>query len=668
MAPPAFVTAACVGALSNAQVSRTEARRCLHGRSILKKDNDFLPSWNRKSGEHMFRPNSATFAAAPRQQTATRHAEPCKMEAAPSTSVTGAPAAAPSKSTNNMKHRSGKLTGTRGSGDWSKRSAARAMLRAVGFEDEDFDKPIVTVACPYTSATPCNAHLEELGKIIVDTVSKQGGKPFVFGTPVISDGETMGMEGMRFSLVSRDLIADCIETMHEGYSADGMVTLGGCDKSIPGALMPIARNNAIGVFLYGGTILPGHLDGEALTVVSSFEAIGAFGAGKIDETRLTEVEKHACPGSGSCGGMYTANTMASAIEALGMSVPYSSSHPAVDVNNVVSAKKYSDCVESVKAMFTCLERGIRSRDIMTRKAFENAITVVMALGGSTNAVLHLLALAHEAEVPLSIDDFNAIAARVPLVADLKPFGKYVMEDVDNIGGVPVVMKMLLDAGLLHGDCMTVTGNTIAENLQFVQPLPADQSVIMPLSKPYAEAGNHITVMRGNLAPEGAVIKLSGKVLDEHRGPARVFDSEEEALDAVLDGKIVKGDVLVIRYEGPKGGPGMREMLSPSAALVGAGLGKDVALITDGRFSGGTHGIMIGHISPEAAVGGPIGLVEEGDMISLRPKQRTLTVEVSDEELERRRKEWVPPTPKYPRGILAKYARSVSSASLGAVTH
>jgi len=490
----------------------------------------------------------------------------------------------------------------------------------------------------------------------------------VFGTPVISDGETMGMEGMRYSLVSRDLIADCIEMMHEGYSADGLLTLGGCDKSIPGALMPIARNNSIGVMLYGGTILPGHLHSEPLTVVSSFEAIGSYGAGKIGMERLLEVEKHACPGSGSCGGMYTANTMASVIEALGMSVPYSSSHPAVDTSNNISAKKRLDCIESVNALFTCLERGIRARDIMTRPAFENAITVMMALGGSTNAVLHLLALAHEAQVALSIDDFNRVAARVPLIGDFKPFGKYVMEDLDNIGGVPMVMKTLLDAGLLHGDCLTVTGKTIAENLKYVGSRPANQDVIFALDDPYAPPLKHVIVMRGNLAPDGAVIKLSGKNVPEHRGPARVFNSEEEALDAVLANQINKGDVLVIRYEGPRGGPGMREMLSPSAALVGAGLGKDVALITDGRFSGGTHGIMIGHMSPEAAVGGPIALVNEGDIITIHPYEQTINLEVADDVLAQRRAAWVPPPLRYPTGVLAKYARCVTSASLGAVTH
>eukprot|EP00274_Cyanoptyche_gloeocystis_P002135 CAMPEP_0196660400 /NCGR_PEP_ID=MMETSP1086-20130531/39588_1 /TAXON_ID=77921 /ORGANISM="Cyanoptyche gloeocystis , Strain SAG4.97" /LENGTH=593 /DNA_ID=CAMNT_0041994791 /DNA_START=277 /DNA_END=2058 /DNA_ORIENTATION=+ len=571
-------------------------------------------------------------------------------------------------SSSNLKFRSWKLTGTPGGSDWAKRSAARAMLRAVGFEDEDFGKPIVTVACPHTSATPCNAHLADLGNILVDAVTERGGKPFVFGTPVISDGETMGMEGMRYSLVSRDLIADCIEMMHEGYSADGLLTLGGCDKSIPGALMPIARNNSIGVMLYGGTILPGHLHSEPLTVVSSFEAIGSYGAGKIGMERLLEVEKHACPGSGSCGGMYTANTMASVIEALGMSVPYSSSHPAVDTSNNISAKKRLDCIESVNALFTCLERGIRARDIMTRPAFENAITVMMALGGSTNAVLHLLALAHEAQVALSIDDFNRVAARVPLIGDFKPFGKYVMEDLDNIGGVPMVMKTLLDAGLLHGDCLTVTGKTIAENLKYVGSRPANQDVIFALDDPYAPPLKHVIVMRGNLAPDGAVIKLSGKNVPEHRGPARVFNSEEEALDAVLANQINKGDVLVIRYEGPRGGPGMREMLSPSAALVGAGLGKDVALITDGRFSGGTHGIMIGHMSPEAAVGGPIALVNEGDIITIHPYEQTINLEVADDVLAQRRAAWVPPPLRYPTGVLAKYARCVTSASLGAVTH
>lgn len=542
------------------------------------------------------------------------------------------------------------------------------MLRAVDFNDDDFGKPIITIACTHTNATPCNAHMNVLGEQLQKHVEQTGGKAFVFGTPVISDGETMGTTGMRYSLVSRDLIADCIETMHEGYLADGMLTLGGCDKSIPGALMPILRNDSIGVMLYGGSILPGHLDGTDTTVISAFEAIGARSAGKIDDVQLGRVERNSCPGSGSCGGMFTANTMASIIEAMGMSVPYSAAHTAVNRQNQLSADKINDCERSVRALFTCMERAITSRQICTRKAFENGITVCMALGGSTNAVLHCLALAHEAEVDLSIDDFNTIGERVPLIGDFKPFGRYTMADLEKIGGVPLVMKYLLDNGLLHGDCMTVTGKTIAENLADVPSLPSDQDIIRTLEQPYAAAGNHIVVMRGNLAPEGAVIKLSGKELDLHRGPARVFESEEAALNAILEGKIVANDVVVIRQEGPRGGPGMREMLSPSAAIMGAGLGKSVALLTDGRFSGGTHGIMVGHVSPEAAVGGPIGLVEEGDMIRLEPQKKLLSVEIDEEEMERRRAGWKPVEKQRTRGVLDKYARLVSSASAGAVTH
>lgn len=568
------------------------------------------------------------------------------------------------------RERSAGLVGDKpGTEAWNKRTAARAMLRAVDFNDVDFGKPIVTIACTHTNATPCNAHIDKLGAELQRHVGESGAKAFIFGTPVISDGETMGTSGMRYSLVSRDLIADCIETMHEGYLADGLITIGGCDKSIPGALMPILRHDSIGVTLYGGTIRPGHLDGKDTTVISAFEAIGARGVGKIDDEQLGRVERNSCPGPGACGGMFTANTMASIIEAMGMSVPYSAGHTAMDENNELSKAKLDDCRRSIEALVTCMERGITSRQICTRKAFENGITVCMALGGSTNAVLHCLALAHEADVDLTIDDFNEISERVPLIGNFKPFGQHVMADLDKIGGVPMVMKYLLEKGLLHGDCMTVTGKTVAENLADLPGvLPEGQDVIRPLEAPHAPAGNHIVVMRGNLAPEGAVIKLSGKELDVHRGPARVFESEEEALDAVLQGKIVPNDVMVIRNEGPKGGPGMREMLSPSAAIMGAGLGKSVALITDGRFSGGTHGIMVGHIAPEAAVGGPIGLVREGDIIKLEPKRKLLTVEISDDEMANRKAEWKPFAKESTRGLLSKYAKLVSSASFGAVTY
>lgn len=585
--------------------------------------------------------------------------------AARTTTMTAAPT-----NQSSIRTRSAGLVGDEpGTPAWNKRTAARAMLRAVDFTDEDFGKPIISVACTQTNATPCNAHMSELGEEIQSRIEQIGGKAFLFGTPVISDGETMGTSGMRYSLVSRDLIADCIETMHEGYLSDGLITLGGCDKSIPGALMPILRHDSIGVMLYGGSIRPGHLDGNDTTVISSFEAIGARGAGKIDDEQLGRVERNSCPGPGSCGGMFTANTMSSIIEAMGMSVPYSAGHTAMTKENTLSTDKLGDCRRSVDALFTCLEKGITARQICTKEAFENGITVCMALGGSTNAVLHCLAMAHEAEVDLTIDDFNRIGDKVPLIGDFKPFGKYVMADLQEIGGVPMVMKYLLEMGLIHGDCITVTGKTVAENLADVPSgLPAGQDVILPIDKPYAPAGNHIRVMRGNLSPDGAVIKLSGKEIELHRGPARVFEGEEEALDAILAGKIVDNDVIVIRQEGPKGGPGMREMLSPSAALMGAGLGKTVALITDGRFSGGTHGIMVGHISPEAAVGGPIGLVEEGDMIRLEPKKLSLSVELSDEEMQKRREQWKPYVKEESRGLLKKYAKLVSCASLGAVTH
>ncbi len=566
-----------------------------------------------------------------------------------------------------LKHRSTMLTGTPGGADWAKRAAARAMLRAVDFTDEDFAKPIITVACPFTNATPCNDHIRELGDILSREIGEAGGKPFLFGTPVISDGETMGMEGMKYSLMSRDLIADCIETMHEGYAADGILTLSGCDKSIPGALMPILRNNGIGLTLYGGTILPGRYKGEDLTIVSAFEAVGAHGAGKMTDEELHQVECHSCPGAGSCGGMYTANTMASAIEAMGMSVPGSASHAAVDRENRISPEKRKDCIDSVTALVGLLDRRIRARDIATKEVFENAIAVMMALGGSTNGVLHLLALAHEAKVPLTLDDFHRIGQNVPLLGNFKPFGKYVMADLDGIGGLPMVMKTLFSAGLLHGGCLTVTGKTVAENLADEPQVPDGQDIFFPPERPYAPPGRHVTVIRGNLAPEGAVLKLSGKELDHHTGPARVFEREEDALDAILSGNIRKGDVIVIRYEGPKGGPGMREMLSPSAALMGAGLGKDVALITDGRFSGGTHGIMVGHIAPEAQAGGPIAIVRDGDRIIINPKDRSISLEASEAEIAVRLSRWNAPEPKYRRGVMGKYAKLVGSASHGAVT-
>ncbi len=566
-----------------------------------------------------------------------------------------------------LKQRSAKLTSRHGEDNWVKRAPARAMMRGVGFTETDFEKPLVTLAVPYTNITPCNAHIRTLGDMAFDEIERAGGKPITFGTPVISDGETMGTEGMKYSLVSRELIADAIEMMHEGYMADGILTLSGCDKTIPAALMPLARNNSIGVTLYGGTILPGKLDGKDLTVVSIFEAVGQRSAGKISDEELHAVECNSCPGNGSCGGMYTANTMALAIEAMGMSIPGSSSNPAVDRNNQVSREKRQDVIKSVEAVFNLLKLGIRARDIMTRKAFENAIVVVLALNGSTNAILHLLALAHEAGVPLKLDDFETIAKRVPLIGDFKPSGKYVMEDLYNIGGSKMVMKLLLDAGLLHGDCLTVTGKTLAENLADAPKLPEGQDIIYPIEKPLAPPEHHLIIMRGNIAPDGAVMKLSGKEIELHQGNARVFECEEDAMQAILDGKINKGDVIFIRYEGPRGGPGMREMLSPSAALMGAGLGKDVALVTDGRFSGGTHGFMIGHVTPEAADGGVIAIIEEGDKIEISRSKRTINVLLSEEEIADRLSRWKAPTPRYKRGVLAKYAKLVTSASKGAVT-
>jgi dihydroxy-acid dehydratase len=566
-----------------------------------------------------------------------------------------------------MKRRSEEITGRKNTAKWVERTAARTMLRAVRFNDEDFDKPIIALAVPYTNGTPCNDHIRDLGDIVQQAIEDAGGKAVVFGTPVVSDGISMGTEAMKYSLVSREVIADSIELMTEGYLVDAVITLSGCDKTIPGALMPIARNNLAGLTLYGGSILPGEYRGQALNIVSAFEAIGAHCAGKIDEQELHAIECHACPGAGSCAGMYTANTMASAIEALGMSLPGASSNLAVDEGNQVSGDKHDDCVRTAQAVIALLETGLKARDIMTRKAFENALTVAWALGGSTNAVLHLLALAHEAGVELTLADIDQVTARVPLLGNFKPFGKYVMNDLHSIGGLPMVMKTLLDAGFLHGDCMTVTGRTVAENLAAVSSRPQGQDIFYAPDKPFAPANQHIRVLYGNLANEGCVLKLSGKEMTTFSGPARVFNREEDALAAILDGRILAGDVVVIRYEGPCGGPGMREMLSPSSALMGAGLGKSVALVTDGRFSGGTHGIMIGHVAPEAQVGGLLGVVNEGDLIEIDLNRGELNLRVDQGELDRRRRQWRCPEPRYARGVLAKYARLVSSASRGAVT-
>ena len=566
-----------------------------------------------------------------------------------------------------MIRRSSEITGNRKVGNWEARTPARTMLRAVRFSDEDFDKPLIALAVPYTNGTPCNDHIRELGDLLHHEIEEAGGKAIIFGTPVVSDGISMGTEAMKYSLVSREVIADSIELMTEGYRVDGVITLSGCDKTIPAALMPIARNNLVGLTLYGGSILPGNHGGEELNIVSAFEGVGAQAAGKIDRQQLYGIECNACPGPGSCGGMYTANTMAAAIEALGMSLPGSSSNMAVDQQNCISKEKRQDAVDSARALISLLHQGLTAREIMTRKAFENALTVAWALGGSTNAVLHLLALAREARVELSLADISTITKKVPLLGNFKPFGRYLMNDLHRLGGVPMVIKLLFETGFLHGDCLTVTGKSLADNIANAPSLPENQNVIYPPDQPYAEADRHIRILYGNLAEEGCVLKQSGKPLKNMSGRARVFDREEDALQAILHNKIKPGDVIVIRYEGPKGGPGMREMLSPSAALMGAGLGDSVTLITDGRFSGGTHGIMIGHIAPEAMVGGNLALVEENDLITIDLETEKLNLEISETELAERRRSWQPPSATYSSGVLAKYARLVTSASKGAVT-
>jgi len=541
------------------------------------------------------------------------------------------------------------------------RSPNRAMLRAVGFGDADFDKPIVGIASAYSTITPCNAGLNVLAQRAEATLRASGAMPQLFGTITVSDGISMGTEGMKYSLVSREVIADSIETVCNAQAMDGVLAIGGCDKNMPGALMAIARLNIPAIFVYGGTIKPGRYRGRDLTIVSAFEAVGEYSAGKIDTLELLEVERHACPGAGSCGGMYTANTMSSAIEALGLSLPFSSTMAAEDPEKAESAAR------SGEVLVDAIRRQLLPRQIMTRAAFENAIAVVMALGGSSNAVLHLLAIAHAAEVPLSIDDFETIRARVPVLCELKPSGRYVATDLHQAGGVPQVMKMLLVHGVLHGDALTITGQTIAEALADVadEP-PAGQDVIRPWSAPLYPHG-HLAILRGNLAEEGGVAKITGVKTPHLTGPARVFESEETCLDAILAGQIRPGDVVVIRYEGPKGGPGMREMLAPTSAIIGAGLGDSVGLITDGRFSGGTYGLVVGHVAPEAAVGGTIALIQEGDPITIDAEARLLQLNVPDEELARRRAAWQPPAARYTRGVLAKYARLVSSSSLGAVT-
>jgi dihydroxy-acid dehydratase len=541
------------------------------------------------------------------------------------------------------------------------RAPNRAMLRAVGFGDADFGKPIIGIANGYSTITPCNAGLDVLAHRAEAAVRAAGAMPQLFGTITVSDGISMGTEGMKYSLVSREVIADSIETACGAESMDGVVAVGGCDKNMPGAMIAIARMNIPAIFVYGGTIRPGHLHGRDLTVVSAFEAVGQFSAGRIDEGELLEVERHACPGKGSCGGMFTANTMSSVFEAMGMSLPGSSTMAAED------AEKADSAARSGEMLVAAVHRQLLPRQILTRQAFENGIAVAMAIGGSTNAVLHLLAIAHSAGVPLQLDDFEAIRARVPVLCDLKPSGRYVATDLHAAGGVPQVMKMLLDQGLLHGDALTISGETIAETLAHLSAEPrADQDVIRPWGKPLYAQG-HLAVLRGNLAPEGSVAKIAGVKRPRITGPARIFESEEACLEVILAGGIRPGDVLVIRYEGPRGGPGMREMLAPTSAIIGAGLGDSVALITDGRFSGGTYGLVVGHVAPEAAVGGPIALVKEGDPITIDADERVLSVGVSEDELARRRTVWRPPAPRYTAGVLHKYARQVSSASLGAVT-
>ncbi|MGY2715763.1 dihydroxy-acid dehydratase [Thermostichus sp. MS-CIW-15] len=541
------------------------------------------------------------------------------------------------------------------------RSPNRAMLRAVGFRDEDFGKPIVGIANAHSTITPCNIGIQTLAERAEAALRAAGCMPQVFGTITISDGISMGTEGMKYSLVSREVIADSIETVVNGQSMDGLLAIGGCDKNMPGAMIAMARLNVPAIFVYGGTIKPGHYNGRDLTIVSAFEAVGEYSAGRISEDELLAVERHACPGAGSCGGMYTANTMSSAFEAMGMSLPYSSTMAAEDEEKAESA------AQSAKVLAEAIQANIRPRDIITRQSIENAISVIMAVGGSTNAVLHFLAIAHAAEVPLTLDDFETIRARVPVLCDLKPSGRFVATDLHRAGGIPQVMKILLNHGLLHGDCLTISGQTIAEVLRDVPDEPSpDQEVIRPWHSPLYPQG-HIAILKGNLAPEGAVAKISGVKTPKIAGPARVFNSEESCLQAILAGQIRPGDVVVIRYEGPKGGPGMREMLSPTSAIIGAGLGDSVGLITDGRFSGGTYGMVVGHVAPEAYVGGPIALVEEGDLITIDAPARLLHLHVSEEELARRRARWAPPEPRYKRGVLAKYAKLVSSSSLGAVT-
>ena len=552
-----------------------------------------------------------------------------------------------------MKPRSGLVT------DGMERAPARGMLRAVGFKDEDFAKPQIGVASSWNEITPCNLSLDRLAKASKKGVIEAGGFPMQFGTISVSDGISMGHEGMHFSLVSREVIADSVEAVMQAERLDGMVTFAGCDKSLPGMIMAAARLDVASVFVYAGSIMPGKVDGRDVTIIDAFEAVGACARGLISQEEVDKIERAICPGEGACGGMYTANTMAAVGEAIGLSLPGSASPPSID------RRRDDYAVKSGAAVVELIRLGITTRQILTKKAFENAITVVMALGGSTNAVLHLLAIAHEAEVDLTLEDFQRVGAKVPLLGDLKPFGKYVMTDVDKVGGIPVILRALLDAGLLHGDCLTVTGKTMAENLKDIKPPDPDGEILKAVKNPMSLGGG-ITILNGSLTPEGAVCKTAGIEVELFEGPAKVFEREQAAMDALENGSIVAGDVVVIRYEGPKGGPGMREMLMITGAIKGAGLGKSVLLLTDGRFSGGTTGLCVGHVSPEAVDGGPIAFVKNGDRVRIDVKKRTLDLLVDESEMTERRKSFKPLTHKYRRGVLAKYSKLVGSAAKGAV--
>jgi len=545
--------------------------------------------------------------------------------------------------------------------DGIERAPSRGMLYATGFKKEDFARSQVGVASTWSMVTPCNMHIDQLAVSVAQGINEAGGKAVVFNTITISDGISMGTEGMKYSLVSREVIADSIEVCVNGLWQDGVVVIGGCDKNMPGGMMAMARTNVPSIYVYGGTIKAGHYKGKELNIVSAFEAVGEFTAGRLNEEDFKGIEQNACPGSGSCGGMYTANTMSSSFEALGMSLPYSSTMSNVDQEKVDSA------AESARVLMEAIRNDLKPRDIITKKAIENAVSVIMAVGGSTNAVLHFLAIASAAEVEWTIDDFERIRRRVPVIADLKPSGKYLAPDLHQAGGIPQVMKILLDGGLLHGDCMTITGKTIAETLKDIPSVPrADQNVIKTLANPIYAQG-HLAILKGNISPEGCVAKITGLKNPSITGPARVFDSEDDAMAAIMANKIKAGDVMVIRYEGPKGGPGMREMLAPTSALVGQGLGESVGLITDGRFSGGTWGMVVGHVAPEAYVGGTIALINDGDSVTIDAHKLLIQLNVSDEEIAKRRTTWKQPKPRYTRGVLAKYARLASSASKGAVT-